>query len=214
MACAIDAQVHRRRVKRRVVRKSATASAAALIGDLDPGDEISGITNGQFSLIDITEHVLNQCGPSDVCVATWTMGIYDVERAVAFVRNGLIKSIQFIVDPSIFTRKPELSALLVQGFGVGSFRPVASHAKFLTVRGRDLAVCVRSSMNLNPNNRVESFDLSVCDELTAFYEAVVAEIWEKVDAGNRSQSKEIFADLLGQKTIRRNVIENPWFRPD
>lgn len=47
--------------------------------DGKPGDDICGITNGQFSLIDIIDHVLTQTGPADVAIATWTMGVYDAE---------------------------------------------------------------------------------------------------------------------------------------
>lgn len=196
--------------KRRVFRKSGIDGAAALIGHLSPGDEICGITNGQFSLVDIIEHVLRETGPADVTVATWTMGIYDTERAHEFVRNGLIRSIRFVLDPSMFGRRPELSAILVAGFGSAAFRAVNSHAKFATIRGDRLAVAVRSSMNLNPNNRLESFDLSVCGETTAFFEGIVDDIWAKIGEGNRSQSQSLFDALLDVQPARSRKRPNPF----
>jgi len=195
-ATAVQSQVMRTTAKRRVFRRSGTDNAAALIGHITAGDEICGITNGQFSLVDMIEHVLNECGPSDVCIATWTMGIYDTERSFEFIRNKLIRSIRFVLDPSMFSRRPEIASILVKGFGVDAFRAVNSHAKFATIRGDTLAVCIRSSMNLNPNNRIESFDISVCEQTTAFFESLVNDIWAKIDTENRSQSRGLFDELV------------------
>jgi hypothetical protein len=69
----------RRNGARRVFRESGTASAGDIIGPIAPGNDICGVTNGQFSLVDIIEHLLSQTGPADVSIATWTMGIYDAD---------------------------------------------------------------------------------------------------------------------------------------
>jgi len=209
-ATAIEARILRMATKRRVFRKSGTDTAAQLIGAIADGDEICGITNGQFSLVDIIEHVLQCVGPARVAVATWTMGIYDTERAFEFVRNNLVREMRFILDPSMFSRRPEIAAILVRGFGVESFRAVNSHAKFATIRGDHLAVAVRSSMNLNPNNRIESFDISVGHEVTAFFEAVVDDIWRDVGSDNRSQSRAVFSGLLDAKEPKRHRRPNPF----
>lgn len=203
--------VFRKAGSRRVFRKDGHADAAALIGDLSDGEEIAGVTNGQFSLVDILRHVLTQTGPADVVIATWTMGIYDAEKAYAFVNDHLIRNIRFIVDPSMFMRRRELSSVLVKGFGVESFRAVNSHAKFCTVRGESLAVCIRSSMNLNENNRLESFDISVSDEMTRFFEGLTDEIWRTVDKSNKSQSRTLFASLLGAESVKNTRMANPFY---
>lgn len=210
LAVEVQPAVFRRKGSRRVFRKDGFQDAAALIGSIAPGDEISGITNGQFSLVDILRHVLTQTGPADVVLATWTMGVYDAEKAYAFVNDGLIRSIRFIVDPSMFLRRAELASVLVKGFGVEAFRAVNSHAKFCTVRGAELAVCIRSSMNLNENNRLESFDISADDAMTRFFEGVADEIWRKVDAKSRSQSRAIFEDLLHVESVKNPKRANPF----
>jgi hypothetical protein len=209
-AGATDPAAFKRQGVRRVYRENATASAADLIGPLAPGDDLCGLTNGQFSLVDIVEHVLSQTGPADLCIATWTQGIYDVERAYGFVRNGSIRRIRFVVDPSMFTRMPENAAVLVRGFGADAFRAVNCHAKFATVRGDGLAVTIRSSMNLNRNDRIESFDISACSEMTAFFERLVDRIFAKVDAANRSQSAAVFEGLLDARPLKDPKRRNPW----
>lgn len=195
-AGSLRPRAFRRAAVKRQYRQSASMSASALIGDLQPGDDLCGLTNGQFSLVDMIEHVLSLTGPADVTVATWTMGIYDARRAQEFVSDKRIRRIRFLVDPSMFSRRPEFSAILVRGFGPESFRPVNIHAKFATVRGAKLAVALRSSMNLNRNDRIESFDISADSEMVAFFEAVVDQAYRLVDAENRKQAHRLFSDLL------------------
>jgi hypothetical protein len=200
----------RRKTQRRIFRESGLDTAAKMIGAVADGDEICGITNGQYSLVDIIEHLLSQTGPADISVATWTMGIYDAERAYRFVSDARIRSIRFILDPSMFTRRPELASVLVKGFGAGAFRAVNSHAKFATIRGDRLAVVVRSSMNLNENRRIESFDISADDAMTAFFEGLVSRIWDGVSEENRSQSAAVFSGLLDAKSVKNPRRRNPW----
>jgi hypothetical protein len=196
----VEPVTFRRMGSRRVFRESGTQTAAEIIGPLKPGDDICGITNGQFSLVDVIEHLLSLTGPADVAIATWTMGIYDAEQAYKVVSDKRIRSMRFIVDPSMFSRRKELTSVLVRGFGPDAFRAVNSHAKFATLRGDKLALAVRSSMNLNRNERVESFDVTACDKMTAFYEKLVDRIWQTVDSKNRSQSRAIFDKLLDEVT--------------
>lgn len=209
-ATEIEPVTFRRNGTRRVFRESGTDTAAQIIGPIGPGDDVCGITNGQFSLVDIVEHLLTQTGPADVTIATWTMGVYDAEQAYGFVRNKLIRSIRFVLDPSMFTRRPELAAVLVQGFGADAFRAVNSHAKFATIRGDCLAVAVRSSMNLNRNERLESFDLTACADMAGFFEKLVDQIWAKVDQDNRSQSRAIFEKLFEATPVKNPRRSNPF----
>lgn len=186
-------------VRRRVTKRplaSATESAARLIGAIEPGTEITGLTNGQFGLIDIIEHVLAEIGPADVAISTWTMGIYDADRCAAFCANGQISSIRWLVDPSMFGRRPELSVPLLRAFGAGAFRPVNTHAKFCTLVNAIAAVTIRSSMNLNPNRRMETFDITESRDLAAFFNAVVDDVFGRFDGDNRSQAVAQFVSIL------------------
>ncbi len=189
--------VRRRRGAVRLVA-SAVGQASEVIGRIEPGIEISGVTNGQFSLIDILEHVLAEIGPADVLVSTWTMGIYDATRAEAFCQNGAIRRIRWLVDPSMFGRRPEIAGKLVQAFGQESFRAVNNHAKFATLANDDFAICIRSSMNLNPNKRLENFDICESPELTAFFNGLADDIFGRFPAGDKggTQSRKFFADIL------------------
>lgn len=186
----------KRAARKRRLAASGLASAAALIGPIGKGEDITGLTNGQFSLIDIIEHVLDCIGPADVAISTWTMGVYDQEHAAGFYSDGRIRSIRWMVDPSMFARRPELAGGLVKAFGADAFRAVNTHAKFVTLVNDDWDVCIRSSMNLNRNERMETFDISEDKNLCQFFNRLVDEAFRQIDAKSRSQSKEFFEGLL------------------
>lgn len=192
-------------VRRRAVASGA-ATASEVIGPIERGDEICGLTMGQFSLIDILEHVLDCVGPAEVAISTWTMGIYDEERAARFFANGLIRRIRWLVDPSIFGRRPDLAGALVQRYGAESFRAVNTRAKFATAVGGGRSVAIRSSMNLNPNRRLEHFDISESPELCAFFNGFVDRAFAEVPAGQRSQSRAWFSGLLGDVGEQREAL--------
>ena len=66
-----------------------------------------------------------------------------------------------------------------QRYGVDSIRVTKNHAKIATVVGNDQAYCIRGSMNLNSNPRMEQVDISEGDGAADLTLAVIAEIWER-----------------------------------
>lgn len=165
-------------------------NAQECIGNLNYGDEITGLTCGQFSSIDILEHMLNELGESDVSVSTWTSGIYDVERASQLKETGLIKSIRFLLDKTQFSKSPQYAGVMLENFGVESFRDTNTHAKITIVNGERGSAVMRSSMNLNKNLKTEQFDISVCDEVVNFYRTWFDEIW--IQAGLNTAAEKVF----------------------
>lgn len=201
----VQAVATRRTPGKRRAAISGVTGAAELIGPIAHGEEITGVTNGQFSLIDLLEHILTQTGPADLTVSTWTMGIYDMERASAFCANGMVRSARWIVDPSMFTRRTELSGKLVERFGIDSFRAVNTHAKFATVINEDWAISIRTSMNLNPNHRLENFDITEGAELAAIFTGLVDAIFRQRAEGDLRQAPSLFKRILAEFEAQREA---------
>jgi len=161
--------------KRRIIAHG-DAAAEAMIGPLEHGCEIFGLTGGQFSFIDILEHCLSQIGQAHCVIATWTASYANIEKAMRFTNDSRLLSCRWLVDRSFKTRKPDLCKHLVDTFGPHAIRTASSHAKFLLLWNDEWNIAIRTSMNLNQNPRVENFEISddrnLCDYMRGLCESV------------------------------------------
>lgn len=129
------------------------------IGDIYEGMEIYGLTKGQYSIINIIEHILKQTGKADVIISTWTAANAEIKKAEHFLNNGYINQLHFIVDRSFKTRQPKYYEMLNKKFG-DVLSETNSHAKFVLIRNEKWNIAIRTSMNLNENKRLENFEIS------------------------------------------------------
>lgn len=190
-----------------------TEEAAACIGPLAPGDRVCGLTAGQFSAIDAMEHMVDQLGPADVRISTWTSGLYDVQRAARIRVAGRIRSCRMLLDRGTFEKSPKFAGPLIEALGVDSFRCLGVHAKVIIVSGDRGEAVMRSSMNLNKNLRTENFDIDVDPEIGAFFRAWFDGLWDA--AGEMQDNRQIIAAVydrflaekpaLAADQSRRNV---------
>jgi hypothetical protein len=150
---------HGKKRARRIVGDP-LATAGEMIGRIEPGCEIFGLTAGQFSFVDILEHVLNEIGPAHCIVSTWTASYANIEKAMRFCSDSRLISCRWLVDRSFKTRKPELCKHLVDVFGKDAIRTASSHAKFMLLWSEKWNIVIRTSMNLNENPRIEDFEIS------------------------------------------------------
>jgi hypothetical protein len=202
----MSGKVLRRAYKKKYFVASRLEGAAQTIGALNAGDEISGLTCGQFSMIDILEHMLNEAGgPADVFVSTWTAGIYDVERAAGLRANGNLRSIRFVLDRAMFSKSPDYAGPMIEAFGIDAFRDTNVHAKVTLVASATKRMVCRASMNLNKNLKTEQFDISVCDDAHAFYMAWADEVWTAAQPGVNAES--VFKTVWDKFTALRGKPE-------
>lgn len=180
-----------------------TENAAGTIGQLAKGDRVTGVTAGQFSAIDAMEHMVDQLGPADVRVSTWTSGLYDAQRAAAIRVEGRIKQMRMLLDRGTFEKSPKFAGPLIERLGVNSFRCLGVHAKVIIVSGERGRAVMRSSMNLNKNLRTEQFDIDVCEEMADFYERWFDLLWdeseERVD--NRKIIQAVYDRFIAERAL-------------
>ena len=134
--------------------------AGQSIGPITKGIDIFGITKGQFSLINIMEHVIQYTGPVDITIATWTTSDAETKKLYDFLESGAIRTLRLLVDRSFSTRRPETCQRLIEAFGPDCIRATRTHAKFVTLRNSEWNMVIRTSANLNENKRIEVFDIS------------------------------------------------------
>ncbi|MEQ8257996.1 MAG: hypothetical protein RH980_18275 [Roseovarius confluentis] len=181
-----------------------TGNAADTIGTLAPGDRITGLTAGQFSSIDAMEHMVNELGPSEVRISTWTTGIYDVQRARDLARNGNISQVRMLLDRGTFEKSPKFAGPLIEVLGVDAFRCLSVHAKVTIVSGAKGSAVMRSSMNLNKNLRTEQFDIDVDSAIAEFYTAWFDGLW---DESGRSRDNQAIIQAVYDRFLALPVAD-------
>ena len=148
-------------------RKRAVESfktAADCIGTLEPGAALFAITRGQFSMIDATLACLDQAGPSDISIWTWTVAEYEIECMERLRTDGRVKSALLVIDAGARSKNAGLIRQWQATFGAQSVRYTINHAKIVTIRSDRFRLLLRGSMNLNFNPRFEQFDLTESGE--------------------------------------------------
>jgi len=135
-------------------------SAAAAIGPVVPGMSVFLLTRGQFSMLDMVLHILNEVGPASVSVWTWAIADYEVEAMAALMASAAILRGRLIVDRSAEQRSASTIAEWRSRFGSEEVRVCKNHAKVARIWTADRRVLLRGSMNLNWNPRFEQADVS------------------------------------------------------
>ena len=171
-----------------LLKKAPVQTAADTIGILEHGVSMLGITKGQFSLLALIRAILDQTGPADLILSTWTFGIRDAEMAAWLLEAKTIRSLRFLVDRSFQGRSPRYLARLRELFGPECIVLSRVHAKFCTIRNDAWDLAVTSSMNLNDNPRWEHFTIDDCkircdllDGVRRELELLVGTGWDVVD---------------------------------
>jgi len=135
-------------------------NAAQAIGEIAPGLRLFLLTRGQFSMLDMVQHVLAQLGPSHVSVWTWAIADYEVEAMAALMASSAIIGARLIVDRSAEQRSSKTIQDWRDRFGVEAVRVCKNHAKIARIWNEDRRVLLRGSMNLNFNPRFEQADIT------------------------------------------------------
>lgn len=179
--------------KREIMDLRRTQSATEAVSGLDrDGMELFGLTKGQFSLTDMIEAILEKTGPADLSISTWTAANGDVTRMLELLSSGAIRSCRWMVDLTFMRRCPQLTFEIRAKFGADAIRVTKTHAKFCTITNDNWQIALRSSMNLNQNPRMESFQVGHDPVLCQFLSEVLDDVWKRQDKGIADlSSKEI-----------------------
>lgn len=160
-------------VRRRVVRTLNACSPAAALGPLEHGMEVLAVHKGQWPLMELVEHLLDQAGPADVTVSTWAVVTSDLDTALRLLRHGHLRSCRWLVDRSFPQRQPGYCQALRERFGDTAIVVTSNHAKVVLVRNERWSLVVRTSMNISPKSQIETWEVSDSRELAEYVEGVV-----------------------------------------
>jgi hypothetical protein len=184
------------------------------LGVIGPGCRVVGVTKGLFSLLDLIEEVLHQCGPSAVTVSTWTPGMGEMERVLQLLRGGMVTEFRLLVDRSFVGRHPQYARRISDMFGDEAIRQTRTHMKVALVRNERIAIAIRTSMNFNTNPRLEQYDLDDDVAIYDLFAGVIGELTEAVPPGLYASAKDINAGFEKVLAVTAEELQGvgDWFK--
>lgn len=183
------------------LKKLPHQNAEEALREYTPGGRIVGLTKGQFSLIHMITVMLDKIGPSDIIISTWSAGLRDSLALDAMRQSGQVRTCLLILDRSYSTRQPEYAVTVEDAFGKENIRTTNTHAKFVLMRSDTAHICIRSSMNLNKNDRCENFDLDDDPAIYQFYHDFATEIFEKSEKPGFIEKSKTINPIFNQLMI-------------
>jgi hypothetical protein len=193
-------------------------SASKIIKYIEPNCRIMGLTQGDFSLIDLIHEILKKIGSSDVICTTWSAGIKDAHQVKWMVDSDLINSFKIITDHSYATRQKKYAAALDELFGKENIRTSEIHAKFTLIKNNNWNIVIRTSMNLNANKTCENFEIDDSKQVYDFYMDFINHTFSNMPIGFIESSKTVSecVDLFFKKnftdktTPKKAVNHDDW----
>jgi len=149
------------------------------IGALEPGCDIFAFSKGQISLIDLITEVLDQIGPAEVVISTWTAAQRAIDESFRLLHDHRITTIRWLVDFSFLRRQPAYCQRLRERFGDDCIRVTKNHAKFILFKAGDWRIVLRTSMNLNQNPRFECWELSDDPAMYEFVSGIIERVFSE-----------------------------------
>ena len=170
---SLQDSVKRKSVDREFRHGMRGESAKRCIGPITQKCDIFGLTKGDFSMIDILRHIASEIGPCRIDVGTWTAAASEIKQAFDMLNDGNILAMRFLVDRSFPARQPKYYHALRDRFGDNCVRLARFHAKFILLENDRFSVAVRTSMNLNLNERIEFYELSEGSPISGYLSQVM-----------------------------------------
>ena len=142
-----------------------TAAVRPVTDSIRADNRVIGLTNGEFSLIDLIAGCLQKTGPAHVVVATWSAGIKDAHQCRWLLDSDRIQTFRLITDHSYATRQKKYALSITDLFGTENIRTCESHSKFVLIHNDEWHLSIRTSMNLNANRTCENFEIENTGEV-------------------------------------------------
>jgi len=111
-------------------------------------------------MIDAVLACLDQSGPAEISLWTWTVAEYEIECLERLRIDKRLTGGTLIIDGGARNKNAGLIRQWKSTFGPESVRYVINHSKMATILSKDFKLLLRGSMNLNFNPRFEQFDLT------------------------------------------------------
>ena len=188
--------IHEKKVNQ--LKNLLVTSQIEKLPSIKKGTEYHILSVGQYNLIDVVKHVVNDIGECSVDLAVWTAANASIKKADDFVKYANVQKMRWIIDPSFRARQPGYVQTLEALFSKDCIRTLPTHAKFIILYNERFSVTIQTSMNLNQNKRLESFTIVENEALCSFYRSFVDLVFCNLEEQSNfgSQKTNVLKTLL------------------
>lgn len=130
------------------------SSIQDILGPLRKDMHVHVPSFGSWSMHDVLAHVVQQTGPADVWVTSWTITELPVRRILELVDQGAVRSLRMLLSERVEAMNP--AAHQLARFNV-LVKLTKIHAKCIVVLNADWGVVISGSANLTLNPRIEKY---------------------------------------------------------
>ena len=107
---------------------------------------------GNFNMMRLVFWVLEQTGPADILMCTYSISPKTIQGVINRREKGLIKNIRFLVDNRVRSLSPKPFDLLVANF---EYKCISVHAKVALIYNDKWNITIISSQNATDNPKME-----------------------------------------------------------
>lgn len=135
-------------------------------GEFLPGECITYMSNGNWSMYHLADFILDKIGPSKLYLATWSISEFSARALAQWLDEGRITELQGLFDFRSKNRHPAAFHLAKHNFS--KVKLGVCHAKVSVFVSQDNTkfISVNGSPNWTENPRIESGTI-LCSEHTA-----------------------------------------------
>lgn len=124
------------------------------LGVLSKGVNKHFYSKGAFNLIQLVLYILEQVGPANVFLSTYSISMDSISTLSRKRDEGTIKDIRFLIDNRVRSISPKPFDYLITSFP-GAYRCCALHAKVALIWNDDWHISVVGSQNATHNPKLE-----------------------------------------------------------
>jgi hypothetical protein len=125
---------------------------------IEPDTTIPFASEGQFSMHELLEFLLQKTGPASVCIMSYSITEIAIRRFSNLMENGSIKTLECIFDFSV--KRYRLGLLYFMNNVVTKVALTKNHSKIILIENENWKITVVGSANLNVNDKIEAGAIS------------------------------------------------------
>ena len=122
------------------------------IGEIKNGETIHFYSWANFNLVKLLLYVLNQTGPADILMTSYSFSQKSIESLNYYKKTGIIKDIKIILDNRVKVMSPKPFQMLQKSF---DYRCTSVHCKVALIWNELWNIDIVTSQNATDNPKLE-----------------------------------------------------------